>query len=70
MSKVLRASRTVRRRSLFTRFLFSYKVNPRTVLFVGYSDDRLGMLDPELTRTALTPTSRTFFLKVGYAWRP
>lgn len=56
--------------SLFTQFLFSYKVNPQTVLFLGYSDNRLGMLEPELTRTDLTQTDRTFFFKIGYAWRP
>ncbi|MCK5650245.1 MAG: hypothetical protein KAJ42_02660, partial [Gemmatimonadetes bacterium] len=56
--------------SLFTQLLFSYKVNPQTVLFLGYSDNRLGMLEPELIRTDLTQTDRTFFFKIGYAWRP
>jgi hypothetical protein len=56
--------------SLFTQFLFSYKVNPQTVLFLGYSDNRLGMLEPELVRVDLTRTDRTFFFKIGYAWRP
>ncbi len=56
--------------SLFTQFLVSYKVNPQTVLFLGYSDNRLGMLEPELIRTDLTQTDRTFFFKIGYAWRP
>lgn len=50
-------------RTLFSQFLFSYKINPQTVLFVGYSDNRLG-----LERTNLAQTDRTFFLKVGYAW--
>ncbi len=57
-------------RSLFTQLLFSYKVNPQTVLFLGYSDNAQGMLSPELVRTDLTRTDRTFFLKLGYAWRP
>ena len=48
---------------LFTQFLFSYQVNPRTVLFVGYSDNQLGLQDISLTRT-----DRTFFFKIGYAW--
>ena len=50
-------------RTMFGQFLFSYKLNPQTVLFIGYSDDRLGMNDDPLWQTG-----RTFFLKVGYAW--
>jgi hypothetical protein len=50
-------------RSLFTQLLFSYKLNPQTVLFLGYQDDRLGEAD-----LALEQTGRTFFLKLGYAW--
>lgn len=56
--------------TLFTQFLFSYKVNPQTVLFLGYSDNSQGMLTPELARTDLSRFDRTFFLKIGYAWRP
>ncbi|MCP4662691.1 MAG: carbohydrate binding family 9 domain-containing protein [bacterium] len=48
---------------LFSQLLFSYKINPRTVLFLGYSDNHLG--DQDL---ALTQTDRTVFFKVGYAW--
>ena len=48
---------------LFTQLLFSYKLNPQTVLFLGYSDDRVGVGD-----VGLTQTGRTFFFKVGYAW--
>ncbi len=51
-------------RGLFTQFLFSYKLNPRTVLFLGYTDNSLGLENISLTRT-----SRTFFLKIGYAWQ-
>jgi len=57
-------------RSVLTEFLYAYKVNPQTVLFVGYSDGRLGTLDATLTRTPVTLTGRTLFLKLGYAWRP
>jgi hypothetical protein len=57
-------------RTFFTQLLFSYKVNPQTVVFLGYSDNALGLLTPELDRTGLTRTDRTFFLKLGYAWRP
>ena len=48
---------------LFTQLLFSYQLNPRTVLFAGYSDNQLGLQDVSLTRT-----DRTFFFKIGYAW--
>lgn len=47
---------------LFTQFLFSYKLNPQTVLFIGYSDNGLG-----IDRIPITKTDRTFFLKIGYA---
>lgn len=50
-------------RGLFTQFLFSYKINPQTVLFLGYSDNSLGLQGIDITRT-----DRTFFLKIGYAW--
>jgi hypothetical protein len=49
--------------SLFTQFLFSYKINPRTVFFLGYSDNWTGNEDLDLTRT-----DRTVFAKLGYAW--
>ncbi len=47
---------------LFTQFLFSYKINPQTVLFLGYSDNHLGLRSIDLTQT-----DRTFFVKIGYA---
>jgi hypothetical protein len=50
---------------LFNQLLFSYKLNPQTVLFAGYSDNSLGDERIDLTRS-----DRTFFLKVGYAWVP
>lgn len=49
--------------SVFTQFLFSYKINPQTVLFLGYSDNYLGMQGIDITRA-----DRTFFIKLGYAW--
>jgi hypothetical protein len=48
---------------LFTQFLFSYKVNPRTVLFIGYSDNSFANQDYGLVRG-----DRTVFAKIGYAW--
>jgi len=56
--------------SLFTQFLFSYKVNPQTVLFLGYTDNRSGHVDLEFNQHGLTQLDRTFFLKLGYAFRP
>jgi hypothetical protein len=61
-----------RDRRVLTQFLFSYKLNPRTVLFLGYSDNALGgVFDSWLGpgRVGLTRTDRTFFLKIGYAWQ-
>jgi hypothetical protein len=45
--------------------LFSYKVNPQTVAFLGYSDNAQGT-----GSLALTRADRTFFVKLGYAWVP
>jgi len=56
-------------RHLFTQLLFSYKLNPRTVLFAGYSGDRQG-LRADGRAIDLTQTDRTFFVKLGYAIRP
>jgi hypothetical protein len=50
-------------KGFFTQLLFSYKINPRTVLFIGYSDNYYGDQDIRLTRS-----DRTFFVKLGYAW--
>jgi hypothetical protein len=51
--------------SLFSQLLLSYKINPQTVAFLGYSDSHRGTDALELTRA-----SRTFFVKLGYALRP
>jgi hypothetical protein len=52
-----------RTRRLFSQYLFSYKLNPQSVLLVGYSDTYQG-----LTAVPLGRTNRTIFVKVGYAW--
>ncbi len=52
-----------RTEELLSQLLFSYKINPQTVLFLGYADTSTGNADISLTRT-----DRTFFFKVGYAW--
>jgi hypothetical protein len=49
--------------NLFSQLLFSYKVNPQTVLFLGYSGSQLGVDEFNLRQTG-----RTYFAKVGYAW--
>ena len=56
-------------RSLFTQFLFSYKLNARTVFFLGYSDNGFGgNFDYSgLGRVAITRIDRTFFMKISYA---
>lgn len=47
---------------IFSQFLFSYKINPQTVLFLGYSDGYYGDNDIDMVQT-----DRTFFMKLGYA---
>ena len=53
----------VKTRQLFPQMLFSYKLNPQTVLFVGYSSTRFGSDTLDYGET-----DRTLFVKVGYAW--
>lgn len=56
-------------KELFTQLLFSYKINPRTVLYLGYSDNYYGAMSPEQALTyGLTQSDRTVFFKLGYAW--
>jgi len=57
-------------RGLLSQLLFSCKVNSQTVLFLGYAENRRGMVDPERNEWPLTTMDRTVFAKVGYAWRP
>ena len=45
-----------------SQLLFSYKINPQTVFFLGYSD-----LHEGVDEIALTQSERTFFAKLGYA---
>jgi len=49
-------------RHLFTQILLSYKINPQTVLFLGYTDNYRGY-----DNTGLPLADRKFFLKIGYA---
>jgi hypothetical protein len=52
-----------RDQQLFSQLLFAYKLNPQTVLFLGYSDNQAADGQIDLTRT-----DRTLFFKVGYAF--
>lgn len=54
-----------RTEQLAQQLLFSWKLNPQTVVFAGYSDTSVGDASLDLTRV-----SRTFFFKLGYAWLP
>ncbi len=54
-------------RHLFSQLLFSYKINPTTVLFLGYSDNQYGGEDADGRILDLTRTDRTLFFKIGYA---
>ncbi|MBL4910089.1 MAG: carbohydrate binding family 9 domain-containing protein [Alteromonadaceae bacterium] len=55
-----------RDRSLSTQLIYSYKVNPQTVFFLGYSDS--SYQDDDLS--TLKRDQRTFFSKISYAWIP
>ncbi len=53
-------------RDVGRQLLYSYKLNPQTVFFLGYADNHVD--DDRLDN--LTTTDRTYFLKIGYAWMP
>lgn len=55
-----------RSRNVGRQLLYSYKINPQTVFFLGYSD---ALIDDD-NLSGLTTTDRTWFLKIGYAWTP
>ena len=46
------------------QLLYSYKINPQTVFFLGYSDQYVD--DDSLG--SLTASDRSLFMKIGYAW--
>ena len=52
-------------RRLFSQLLYSYRLNPQTVFYLGYSDTEL-----ESDRFDALPVDRTLFVKLGYAWLP
>ena len=50
-------------RHFFSQLLFSYKINPFTVFFIGYTDNYFGSQNYGLTKN-----DRSIFLKLSYAW--
>jgi len=51
-------------KDLSTQLIYSYKINPQTVFFLGYSDN--SYQDDDLTN--VSRAEKTFFSKVSYAW--
>ena len=51
-------------RNVGRQLLYSYKINPQTVFFLGYSDQYVD--DDDLD--GLAAFDKSLFLKVGYAW--
>jgi len=49
---------------IFSRRLFSHKLNPRAALILGYADNARGNQEYPLARSA-----RTIFMKIGYSWQ-
>lgn len=58
------------RRSVASQLLFSYKLNPQSVVFVGYGDARVEWTDVGFRSVPLIQIDRTLFAKASYAWRP
>ena len=50
-------------RHFFAQLLFSYKINPWTVFYLGYTNNFQGSREFDLIQR-----DRTFFVKLGYAW--
>lgn len=46
------------------QLLYSYKINPQTVFFLGYADQYVD----EDRLDSLTASDRSLFMKIGYAW--
>jgi len=48
---------------LLSQVLLSYKINPHTAFYIGYSDNYFGNYDTDIIQT-----DRSLFAKIGYAW--
>lgn len=57
-------------RDLFGQFLYSFKLTPQTVFFLGYSENQHAWEDPHrgMDSMGLTRSDWTVFIKIGYAW--
>ncbi len=55
-----------RERQVGRELLYSYKLNPRTVFYLGYSDQSVD----DDTLNSLTETDENWFMKISYAWTP
>lgn len=55
---------SAKERTLGSQLLYSYKLNPQTLVFAGYSDQAFS--DDDIT--SLQRDQRTVFLKFSYAW--
>ncbi len=55
---------------VFAQVLLSYKLNPQSVIFLGYVDNHQGWTNRDFREQALTQLNQTLFFKIGYAWRP
>ncbi len=53
-----------RSKYMTSQLLYSYKINPQTRFFIGYSDT--GFQNDEMNK--IHKTNRTFFTKFSYAW--
>lgn len=54
---------------LHTELLYSYKLNPQTVFFLGYNDGAVQWQNEQQPLTGLRKTERSVFMKLGYAWQ-
>lgn len=58
-------------KSVFAQLLLSYKLNPQSVIFLGYVDNHSGWQSgTDFRELPLTQLNQSLFFKVGYAWRP
>ncbi len=55
---------TEKSRSLSTQLIYSYKINPKTLVYLGYADGAQATEMDNFTRT-----ERTLFAKFSYAWK-
>lgn len=61
----------VRSRDVGAQLLYSYKVNPRTALYAGYSHGAFDIdREDDTLRDSLLDSGRSVFLKLSYAWQP